>query len=1102
MNNPLNIFLKNKFLFKFLTGFTLGLFLSVGLFFLFLNLKLTPEVLAATGTGNVNVSGCLLLPAPSCGDWDASQCIPGGTGKKIRTCTDACTTWTEEGNCGGPPPPPPPPPRVPTPLTCRPWSECLACVMTRFFTDGCPPPENPETQACGVGCGNGTVEPGEQCDDGNVNNGDCCSGTCQQEIIISNVGEQVTNTTAEISWSTLCQASTAILEWGTTPSVSDGSVSNLSGTNYSYNISDLTPNTIYYYRITANADGLQTTYSDTFLTLGGTENCNNQIDDDHDGFCDYPASVCTDGTVAGDPECACTPDFSCTPGACGADNQWTVTCVDQTTPQCQPDYQYQQECNICPGVIPGVCQEVNPDTCQLINLSNCCGNNSCEPPGEDPYNCAIDCLVDCLSEWECNEWQPAECPPSGFQTRDCFDQNACEIPIDPPANQQSCDSRCPGLTCGVGEAINIDQCVCHQIVPFCGNGICEAGETYAQCPADCILPCTPNWTCLNWGECQNDLQRRECYDLNNCDLDLDRPPEIRSCRPGCEVACQGCQTINLDACQCEPVTPCCGNNSCETQENVWSCRADCGVPPDFRLTLPVCLDGLDNDRDGFVDYPADPGCKKPSDRSELDLAEILANLKKILDNKAVQETNKIAAPILAITIAINTFATFSFLNFLTYLQYFFTQPFAVIFRRKRKKWGIVYNSLTKQPVDLAIVRLYQKENNRLIQSRVTDKLGRFSFLVTPGRYYLTETKPKFVFPSVYLKDKKEDVKYLDLYHGEVIEVTQDNANITVNIPVDPEVEAPAPAKVIFQYYLRKVQYAAAFLAVPLAGVSLAINPGPLTLTLFGFHCLLFDLFHRLGYQRPPKSWGVVYDNQNKKPINLAITRIYDKQYNKLLETRVADVRGRYAFLVDNNVYYVTAEKLGYQPFKTQDIDLVSQKREAVVGFDIGLDKAGVGVAQPVAPTELPSVVPAAKSSITPPTAPPPTETKPEITAVPPSVPITPPVAAAPRPTEKPTLVKRVEGPGVSRESLQELLTTKQAVSEIKEDIIEEKQHLEKLEEKVEKIEEKIGENQQDKQDKQDKSASAEALADKQDGSMPPPVSSKPDQDGTEKSIFG
>ena len=446
MNNPLNIFLKNKFLFKFLTGFTLGLFLSVGLFFLFLNLKLTPEVLAATGTGNVNVSGCLLLPAPSCGDWDTSQCIPGGTGKKIRTCTNACSTWTEEGNCGGGPPPPPPPPCIPTPLTCGPWSDCVDGQRTRTCTNNCPPPEPPETELCIVGCGDGVVGPGEQCDDGNVNGGDCCSGTCQQEIIISGVGESVTNTTAEISWSTLCQASTSVLEWGTAPSASDGSVSGLAGTNYSYTIFSLAPNTVYYYRITATAGPLQTIYSDTFLTLGGVENCNNQIDDDHDGFCDYPASTCTDGSVPGDPECACTPNFSCVPGTCGADNQWTVTCLDQSIPKCQSDYQYQQACNICPGVIPGVCQQVNPDTCQLINLPNCCGNNQCEPPGEDPYNCALDCPVDCLSAWECSSWQPEPCPPAGFQTRDCFDTNACPIPINPPANQQSCDARCPGLT--------------------------------------------------------------------------------------------------------------------------------------------------------------------------------------------------------------------------------------------------------------------------------------------------------------------------------------------------------------------------------------------------------------------------------------------------------------------------------------------------------------------------------------------------------------------------------------------------------------------------------------------------------------------------------
>ncbi len=1013
-------------------------------------------------------------------------------------CNDSCQCQV---GGGPPPPPPPPPPCEAKPVTCGAWSGCVGGIRTRVCTDSCTSWD--QTQECLVGCGDGTIGSGEECDDGNINPGDCCSAICTLELLINGVLESVTNTTARINWSTPCQSTGSLLEWGETLSLSDGSAS-LAGKNFSYTITGLGPNTTYYYQITATAGALQASYSGSFLTLGGVENCNNSIDDDSDGFCDYPASSCTDGSVPGDPECSCQPDFVCIPGECQENNRWTVTCIDQTLPKCQPDYEYEEECGVCPGVFCGPCQELDEENCICVDLENCCGNGICEPLTEDPYSCPGDCPVECLSDWECSPWQPEPCPPSAIQSRNCFDKNACEVPINPPATQQSCGVECPGLACGLCQQINIEQCICEEQVPCCGNGTCELGESHEQCPQDCILLCKPNWTCLNWGPCQNGVQTRECYDLNSCELNLDRPPEIRSCTPGCDVACNLCQNINLEACSCLAFTPCCGNSICEAQETVWSCPVDCGLPPNFRFGLPQCLDGLDNDNDGFVDYPADSGCSKPSDNSELNFFEILQQTadflrNKFFDNPLVEQANKrFAAPAIVTIATINTFAGFSLLNLLSYLRYLFTQPAAVLFRRRRKKWGVVYNSLTKQPVDLAIVRLYKQENGQLVQSRVTDKVGRYNFIASPGRYYLTATKPGFIFPTLYLKDKKEDVKYLDVYHGETIEVTEQRAVLTANIPLDPKEDIRTPAKIVFQYYLRRAQYAFAFSAIPLATLSLVISPNPFTISLFGFHCLLYALFRRLSYQKPPKSWGIIYDKTDKNPVGLAITRIYDKQYNKLLETRVTDGKGRYSFLVDNNIYYLTVEKLGYKKVKTEDIDLLTKKREEIVNVDIALEK-GQGEMPP-------AIVPAPP---TPPTMPSekkvgmPAKLQPPLSEVA-KKPVLPPPPAEQKPVEKPILSGeelegRVEEVGVSRESLTELMRAKESVAEIKEDIEEEKEKLEQLEDKVEDLEENIEQKIEEKTEvvKPEKIVKASPVEPSK------PLSDKPDQSKKFKdNIFG
>ncbi len=325
--------------------------------------------------------------------------------------------------------------------------------------------------------------------------------------------------------------------------------------------------------------------------------------------------------------------------------------------------------------------------------------------------------------------------------------------------------------------------------------------------------------------------------------------------------------------------------------------------------------------------------------SAIDLLEKLKPLVLgISNNPQLKAVNKVVAPVLILSALANVFSAFSLFNLLAYLRYFFSQPASLLYRYKRRKWGVVYNALTKQPIDLAIVRLYSKGDNRLVQSAVTDKFGRYHLLTEPGEYYLTVVKPGYNFPTQFLGDQDQDISYLDLYHGKSIQIKDNQNAINQNIPIDPEEKVVPSKNILLFYYLRKIQKIFAFSAVVLALVSLIIDPGKTTAIFFAIHLTLFGLFYRLGFQKMPKSWGRVYDLLSKKPLGNAIVRIYDKKYNKLLETRVANKSGNYAFLVNNNLFYLTAEKPGFNQYKSQDIDLIGKKDQSMVAMDIGLAK--------------------------------------------------------------------------------------------------------------------------------------------------------------------
>lgn len=335
-------------------------------------------------------------------------------------------------------------------------------------------------------------------------------------------------------------------------------------------------------------------------------------------------------------------------------------------------------------------------------------------------------------------------------------------------------------------------------------------------------------------------------------------------------------------------------------------------------------------------------------------------IETIREIPAVQVAADISVPALAATATVTGISLAVGFNLMPLLQYLFTAPVLLVGRRKRRAFGIVYNAISKLPVDLATVRLFRlpdpavggtppggggeppaegvAETGKLVQSRVTDRGGRYFFLANPGRYRLMVMKQGYEFPTDYLKASREDHEYLDLYHGEAIVVTEAGAVIAANVPLDPSQAGAfhAPAKVVLRARLRLAQNVVSVAGVVVSVALAILRPGALTLGLLALQALVYLAVRRLARPKKPKSWGIVYDEATKKPLGRVIARVFEPQYDKLLETAVTDGNGRYNFVLGPNEYYVVFEHEGYENVEVRPVDFSGSKEPQDWGVQVRL----------------------------------------------------------------------------------------------------------------------------------------------------------------------
>jgi hypothetical protein len=330
-----------------------------------------------------------------------------------------------------------------------------------------------------------------------------------------------------------------------------------------------------------------------------------------------------------------------------------------------------------------------------------------------------------------------------------------------------------------------------------------------------------------------------------------------------------------------------------------------------------------------------------------EIKEVEKIVKKVIDNPKIEETvekiSPIAVPIatsLSVAATASAIATtgLSLFRALSLFYLIFTQPFVLIFSKRRRGWGVVYNSLTKQPIDLAIVRLFDAKTNKLLSTKITDKEGRFIFFADPGVYKITVDKPEYKFPSSILAGLKEDLKYFHLYFGEEIEVTEKRSIINVNIPLDPEKEIKPDPVLIKEYFYSLLKKAIPIMAFIMSFLFYTIAPNLVVLIFFILNFILYLIILFVS-PRPKKDWGVVREKEKRRPLPLSVVRIFEANFNKLLDQQVTNFKGQYGFLVGGRKFYLIYSKKGYKEKRSDILNFEGKEKGKIVGLDVFLEKS-------------------------------------------------------------------------------------------------------------------------------------------------------------------
>lgn len=218
------------------------------------------------------------------------------------------------------------------------------------------------------------------------------------------------------------------------------------------------------------------------------------------------------------------------------------------------------------------------------------------------------------------------------------------------------------------------------------------------------------------------------------------------------------------------------------------------------------------------------------------------------------------------------------------------------YKRRKRKYGIVYDTATGDPIQWAIVKLIG-DDGKVRDTKFTDEFGSYFFLVKEGNYHIEVLKDGYKFAT---DQKTFNTLYENTYLPNEVITAKEGQIVNRNVPMVLEKEGTSAKVLAKSRILKFIDY--------LFWVGLAFSLVALFLTPVLYNLVVVIVYIVLIVLRAAKgkiAYGLVLTLENiARPFYFV--KAYDAMTGQMVARTLSDDKGRYLLVLNKGDYLLRA----------------------------------------------------------------------------------------------------------------------------------------------------------------------------------------------------